>query len=186
MQVSVTIRHIDNQARQENLRNYTLKKIKRVERYIKSRKNPSEVRVVLFEEKFRNICEILVISGTFKITSSVESDEMHGAIDRAIDGTIKRLKKLSEMRIKTRRRGSAKPRENTGGTNQKPLRPSNEKRLEGEGISLERVPLKPMSVEEAILQLKVSGEDILTFRNSETGEINTLHNRRGKVVLIAP
>jgi putative sigma-54 modulation protein len=184
MQVTVTIRHIDNQPRQENLKNYTLKKIKRVERYIKSRKNPSEVRVVLFEEKFRNICEILVISGTFKITSSVESDDMHGAIDRAIDGTIKRLKKLSEMRIKTRRRVSGKPRENTTGTDRKPLRLSNE---EGpEGISLEKVPLKPMSVEEAILQLKVSGEDLLTFRNSETGEINTLHKRRGKVVLIAP
>ena len=51
---------------------------------------------------------------------------------------------------------------------------------------MEKVPLKPMSVEEAILQLNVSGEDILTFRNSETGEVNTLHNRRGKVVLIAP
>jgi len=185
MQVTVTIRHIDNQDRVENLRNYVLKKIKRVEKYIQPRKNPSEVRVVLAVEKFRNISEILVNSGTFKVASSVEGEDMYTAIDGAIDSTIKQLKKQTDRKIKIKRRGIGKSKEEI--TTIIPESPNPVRREGIESIDFEKVPSKPMSVEEALLQLKVSGDDLLTFRNSETGEINALYRRKGgKIVLIAP
>jgi len=90
MQVTVTTRHIE-QSRAEHLRTHILRKIKRVERYIRAERNPSEVKVVLSMEKFRNIAEIFVNSGDLKTTSTVEADDMRSAIDRAIDSIIKQL-----------------------------------------------------------------------------------------------
>src|SRR3990172_264071 len=141
MQVTVTTRHIE-QSRAEHLRTHILRKIKRVERYIRAERNPSEVKVVLSMEKFRNIAEIFVNSGDLKTTSTVEADDMRSAIDRAIDSIIKQLKRLTEKKIKTKQS-------------------------------------KPMSVEEAILQLKISGMDFLVFLNSESGMINVVYKRKG-------
>jgi putative sigma-54 modulation protein len=185
MQVTVTIRHIDSNDRAENLRNYVLKRVKRAERYIQPKKNPSEIRVVLSAEKFRNTCEILVNSGTLKIASSVEGEDMYTAIDRAVDSTIKQLKKQADKKIKVKRRGTGKSKEET--TAIMPTSPNPVQREGIEDIDFEKVPSKPMSVEEALLQLNVSGDDLLTFRNSETGEINALYRRKGgRIVLIAP
>jgi putative sigma-54 modulation protein len=185
MEVTVTTRHMDDQSKAENLRNYFVKKIKRVERYIKAKRNPSEVKLILAVEKFRNIAEILINSGTFKVTSSVEAEDMYTAIDRAINSTIKQLKKQTDKKIKTKRRGSGKSKEEIINIEPESLNVIRKEKIDN--IGFEKVPSKPMSVEEAILQLNVSEVDFLTFRNSETGEINTLYKRRGgNIVLIAP
>jgi len=185
VEITITTRHIDDQSMADNLKNYFQKKIKRVERYIRSKRNPSEVKLVLAVEKFRNIAEILVNSGTSKVTSSVEAEDMYTAIDRAIDSTIKQLKKETDKKIKTKRRGSGKSKEEITIINSDTLKRT--KKRESGNLGFEKVQTKPMSVEEAVLQLKVSEVDLLTFRNSETGEINTLHKRKGgKIVLIAP
>ena len=185
MEVTVTTRHIDDPNKAENLRNYFLKKITRVERYITANRNPSEVKLILAVEKFRNIAEILINSGTFKVTSSVEAEDMHTAIDRAIDNTIKQIKKQTDKKIKTKRKGSGKSREEIISANRVPQSSKNKETIDR--IAFEKVPTKPMSVEEAVLQFKVSEVDFLTFRNSETGEINTLYQRKGgRIVLIAP
>jgi len=46
-------------------------------------------------------------------------------------------------------------------------------------IRVEKTQSKPMSVEEAILQLKISGMDFLVFLNSESGMINVVYKRKG-------
>jgi putative sigma-54 modulation protein len=185
MEVTVTTRHIDDPNKAENLRDYVMKKIKRLERYVGAKRKPSEVKLILAVEKFRNTAEILINSGTFKVTSSVEAGDMHTAIDRAIDSTIKQIKKQTEKKIKTKRKGSGKSREEIISTARMPQSVNNKEKIDS--ITLEKVPTKPMSVEEAVLQFKISQVDFLTFRNSETGEINTLYQRKGgRIVLIAP
>ncbi len=190
MQVIVTTRHID-QNKAESLKSYIFKKIKKVERYTKSRRTPGELKVVLISEKFRNIAEIFVNIGTIKSTSSSESEDMHTAIDRAIDSVIKQLKRQTEKKIKTKRRSGTRSKEEiVSGIELKALlmRIEETKDIEETGdIRVERAPSKPMSVEEAVLQLRVSDMDFLMFRNSETDEINVIYKRKGKGVgLIAP
>jgi ribosome hibernation promoting factor len=182
MQLSVTIRHID-QNKTEDLKNYISKKIKKLERYTGSRGNPWEVRAVLTTEKFRNTAEILVNGGgSLKSTSSVEAEDMYAAIDGAIDSIIKQLKRQTEKRIKIKRGIGARstPRNET-----KTVTFRGEE--EATEIRIERAPSKPMSIEEAVLQLKVSVMDFLMFRNSETDEINVVYKKKGNSIgLIAP
>ena len=61
------------------------------------------------------------------------------------------------------------------------------KRKELEEIKITRLPSKPMSVQEALLQLKVSDIEFLAFTNSETGKTNVLYKGKGgNIGLIAP
>ncbi len=182
MQLTVTTRHID-QNKSEDLKNYILKKIKKLERYTRFRRNPWEVKAILTVEKFRNTAEILVNSGgSLKSTSSVEAEDMYVAIDGAIDSTIKQLKRQTEKKIKTKRGIGTR---STPQTEPQALTIRSEE--DDENIRVERAPSKPMSVEEAVLQLKVSDMDFLMFRNSETGEVNVVYKKKGNSIgLIAP
>jgi len=180
MKITVTIRHIHNQKKSENLRQYILKKIKRINRYINPDKEPSDVKFVLSVEKFRNSVELILSSGNFKATSSEKSDDMHIAIDRAIESVIKQLKKQNDKKIKTKRRESIKL---------KPASTSNQatKNKGADPIQIRRLPKKPMSVEEALLQLNLSDLGFVAFTNSETGAVNILYKSKGGIrELITP
>jgi len=180
MKVNVTTRHIQDQLKSENLKKYVLKKTRRIERHIKSDREPSAVRFILTVEKFRNTAELIINSGNFKATSSVQSEDMHSAIDRAIETTIIQLKKQTGKKITTKRRDSLKARP--------PAELSKIKKKKAlDAIMFEKLPKKPMSLEEALLQLQVSELGFIAFRNSETGAMNLLYKGKGgKIGLITP
>ena len=47
--------------------------------------------------------------------------------------------------------------------------------------------VKPMTPEEAVLQLELVGHDFFVFRNAESGEVNVVYRRRdGLYGLIEP
>ncbi len=176
MQVTVTTRHIE-QSKAEHLRTYLLKKIKRVERYVRRERDPSEVKVILAVEKFRNIAEIFVNSGALKTTSNVEAQDMRAAIDGAIDSIIKQLKRLSEKKIRTKRRIGIRSKEKI--VSRSGNQPTLNIEDDAYNIRVEKAQSKPMSVEEAVLQLRVSDMDFLVFLNSESGMVNVLYRKKG-------
>ena len=50
-----------------------------------------------------------------------------------------------------------------------------------------RFAVKPMDVEEAIMQMELLGHDFFVFRNAETDDVNVLYRRRdGNYGLIDP
>jgi len=183
MKVTVTTRHINNTKDSEKIKLYALKKTKRIERYVKSEKYPSELRFVLSSEKFRDTAEISISCGNIKATSSVETNDMYTAIDNAVDTIIKQLKKQTEKKIKEKRRTGAKSKEEII-ESRLPLKP---KINEIEDIKVHKLPPKPMSIEEASLQLKVSDANFVAFRNSENDLMNVIYiSRRGQKILIEP
>ena len=183
MKVTITTRHIKDDKLSEKIKSYALKKTKRIERYLKSEKDPSELRFILSSEKFRDTAEITLNAGEIKATSSVETNDMYGAIDNAVDTIVKQLKKQHAKKTTEKRRTSAKTKEdyiNTGTT------PKSEANYLS-GLRMHRLPPKPMSVEEAALQLQVSDANFVAFRNSDTGMMNVIYiNRRGQKILIEP
>ncbi len=59
--------------------------------------------------------------------------------------------------------------------------------IEEKIVKIKRIPLKPMSKEEAVLQMELLGHDFFLFLNSETEEINVLYKRKdGTYGLIEP
>lgn len=183
MKVIVTTRHIKDSTLSEKVKSYALKKTKRIERYVNSGKDPSELRFILSSEKFRDTAEITLSTGDIKATSSVETNDMYAAIDNVVDTIVKQLKKQNEKKTKEKRRTSAKSKEEiidsvtTVKTEDSSL----------SNLKIHNLPPKPMSIEEASLQLQVSDANFVAFRNSETGEMNVIYmSRRGQKILIVP
>ena len=183
MKVIVTTRHIKDAKNSEKIKSYAQKKTKRIERYVNSDKDPSELRFILSSEKFRDRAEISLSSGDIKATSSVETNDMYSAIDNAVDTIVKQLKKQTEKKIKEKRRTGAKSKEEIIETSIPLTSESNET----QGIRVHKLPPKPMSLQEASLQLRVSDANFVAFRNSEDGVMNVLYiSRRGQKILIEP
>ena len=54
-------------------------------------------------------------------------------------------------------------------------------------VRTKRFPIKPMSVEEAILQMNLLGHTFFMFRNAHTNEINLVYKRKkGDYAVIEP
>ena len=180
MKVTVTTRHQSNKKKAEELKAYATEKSKRIEKHLGTEREPSELRIVLSSEKYRNSAEFILQSVHTKFTSNVETEDMHTSIDNATNAIIKQVRKHTDKLITSKRRGGSKAKEETGA-------PEAVGYTEYENIVIHKLPEKLMSIEEASLQLKVSDANFVAFRNRENNEMNVVYiNRRGKVILIEP
>lgn len=54
-------------------------------------------------------------------------------------------------------------------------------------VRTKRFAMKPMAVDEAVLQMNLLGHDFFVFTNSETGQVNVIYRRKdGNLGLIEP
>ena len=54
-------------------------------------------------------------------------------------------------------------------------------------VKTKQFAMKPMSAEEAVLQLELVGHDFFVFRNAESGDVNVIYRRKaGGYGLIEP
>ncbi|MCF8568451.1 ribosome-associated translation inhibitor RaiA [Alicyclobacillus tolerans] len=62
-----------------------------------------------------------------------------------------------------------------------------EANIESSIVRTKRVPMKPMHIEEAVMQMDLLGHDFFVFTNAESEEINVVYRRRnGNYGLIEP
>jgi len=175
MRVSVTFRHCDSS---DELRNYVETRLQKIEKY---GDGPMDVNVVLTVAKFRNIADVVVTGNGLKAAAKEEQDDMHSAIDLVSDKIEKQLKKFRKRQ-----------RERKGGETLASMAASEEPGVmtgtaASGAIHAEKVDLKPMSVQEAVEQLQVRGDDFLLFFNDQTRNVNCIYWRKdGNLGLIEP
>ena len=178
VKVNVTTRHLNDRNKSNRLRNYAEKKFPRVEKYMNIDHEPSEIKLILETEKFRNIAEIIVNDGSFKTTATVIDEDHFAAIDKVVDIVIKQLRRNQDKITSTKRRSLR---------NSKIKNQNKDEENFSSKISEEKLPLKPMSVTEARLQLDISTDNFVVFRNTENGEMNVLYrNKNAALILIKP
>jgi len=182
MKVTVTTRHLSNNQDPDRLKSHAAKKAKSIEKYLKDEKDSCEVKFVLWSEKFRDTAEISINSRNLKATSAFETTDMYTAIDSATDIIIKQLKKETEKKITTKRRAGTRSKD---GAQIRSAVDSGSGKFTN--IRIKKLPRKPMTVDEASLQLHVSDANFVVFRNSDNDDVNVLYiDQRGKVTLIEP
>jgi putative sigma-54 modulation protein len=177
MDIAVTFRHMEPT---ESLRTYAEEKISKIKRYLDF---PIEAHVVLSVEKFRHIADVtLSVNGTW-IKGIVETDDMYSAIDQVMDKLEKQVKR-NRSKIRNRRTEDRRGEETLS------IEETEEDTalgLNGPSIEVEKMVAKPMDPEEAAMQLSISQQDFLVFRNSRSEEINVVYRRRdGNLGLIEP
>lgn len=162
MQMAVTFRHIESDA---GVKGYVKGKVQRLQKYLE---NPREVHVVLSAEKFRHIAEITIIGNGMTLNGQGRDRDLYAAIDQMVDKI--------ERQIRERREKGRRKRVNTVPSPTPP--PKNEEPFEEKGFSSliqkRHILAKPMSLEEAVVQLEISRRDFLVFLNPDTEQVNVL------------
>jgi ribosome hibernation promoting factor len=148
-----------------------------------------EAHVILEVEKYRHSAEmVLVCSNHITIEACEETDDMYAAIDAVTDKVARQMRKY-----KTRLMRKHRPRKDVvEHLDEQVLHPQPIEEDEGEGthhpvVRTERYPVKPMFVDEAVLQLEMSHRQFLVFRNAQSSRLNVLYRRKaGDFGLIEP
>ena len=179
MQIAVTFRHMESS---DAVRSYVEEKLAKVKKYVEE---PIDAQVVLsVQKKINHRAEVTMVAKGLTMKSAEEKDDMYAAIDLMVDKIERQLKRYKE-KLK-RHKGS------TG----------IQQRVEKAVISAPSVDdghetpeiirshsffVKPMSVEEAVMQMDLLDKDFLVFTDDRSEQMNVVYRRKdGNYGLIGP
>ena len=169
MQVMVTFRHVEPS---DGLRHHAEEKVQRIHKYLR---RPIEAHVTLSVIKHRHIAEVQVTANHLNITATEETDDLYSAIDLAM-AKIERQVQRHVAKYKDHK-----------GSGPAVVTAAREPRRAGGILRTQRVAVKPMSVDEALMQLKLLKNDFLLFKNAANETLNVIYRRKdGNYGLIEP
>ena len=163
------------------LNDYVKKKIGKVTKYF-DENDIGEITVVLAVEKDRHIVEVTVPVRNLLIRGEESTMEMYTSIDLVIEKIERQIRKYKTKLSKRLRSGSFKTEmmSNTVTSADKPLEAE-----EAEVIKSKRFVVKPMDVQEAIMQMNLLNHDFFVYRDDKTEAVNVVYKRKdGKYGLI--
>jgi putative sigma-54 modulation protein len=161
----------------DSLRDRVNKKLGKLEKFFSP---AAEAYVTMSVEKNRHILEVTIAFNGLTLRAEVANDDMYSCIDRAediLEGQIRKNKTRLEKRF------------HAGALRAENFRPeiSVEEEHEFRVVRTKKFAIKPMTVEEAILQMNLLGHEFFMFSNSESGEVNVVYRRKaGNYGLIEP
>ncbi len=145
-----------------------------------------EADVVLSVEKHRHIAEMTMHVNGLHVHGRESTGDMYSSVDDVIHKLEKQVRKYKN-RISSAQHRNRKPLhelehqllEMTDAIN---TETNAETAVDTAHRIIEREPMevKPMTVDEAVLQLDLRDYDFLVFSNSDSGNINVLYKRTGE------
>jgi len=167
MQISVTFRNTEEEGWQ---REYVEDRMKKLNKYMDA---PADVHVVLTVEKFRNVAEISVMNNGLNLIGKEESKDMHLAIDNAIEKIEKQLKKHKE-KIREHKNNALK----TEGEAEAEILPGElEEAADARIVEIRKIILKPMSLDDAVLEMDSTKNRFVVYRNALSESVNVIYRR---------
>ncbi|MCE5212831.1 MAG: ribosome-associated translation inhibitor RaiA [Deltaproteobacteria bacterium] len=164
MKISVTFRNGEGENWQKV---YAEEKMQKLKKYLDA---PAEAHIIISMEKFRNAMEINLSSNGWNINAKEEAKDMRIALDRCVEKIEKQLKKQRE-----------KVREHKP----KSIRQSQEKSASAEEAEevtskiteTRKIILKPMSFDEAIMELDEKNDRFIIYRDSSSENVSIVYRR---------
>ena len=155
----------------ESIRTYAERKLGKLEKKLAA---PTQVELELAVERNASIAANHVAEATIwtkgpTLRAREASSDMKASIDQLVE---KLERQVIRYRDKRRRRAAR----DDGGPPMEPTATSDE---QGHRIvKVKQFAVKPMTAEEAVLQLELIGHDFFVFQNADTDELNVLYRRR--------
>jgi putative sigma-54 modulation protein len=171
----------------EALRDYAEKKIGKLEKYFDT-PPVSDVNVTLSVIKDLHSAEVMIPLPGVMLRAEERNGDMYASIDLVVDKLERQIRKhKTKVNRKFRQEGGLRTlfKENFEATIDRTQVHEDEDELEL--VRTKRFALKPMDVEEAILQMNMIGHSFFVFSNMDTEEVNVVYKRDdGKYGLIEP
>jgi putative sigma-54 modulation protein len=185
MNLDITGRQVEITAA---LREFAEDKLRKLEKLLDG---PLDIHVVLGIEKHRHTAEVKVKSRTAILSGTEETNDLYASIREVADKLERQALKHKEKVTGRKRREATRTSEVAAAMAEAEA----EERVPRIGeednparvIRSERYRLKPISLEDALMELETSREDILVFRAAGTNRVRVLYRRRdGHFGLIEP
>jgi putative sigma-54 modulation protein len=156
------------------LKDYVAKRIGKVTKYFDVL---GEITAVLTVEKGRHIVEVTVPVNGMLLRGEEATTDMYTSIDLVIEKLEKQIEKYRTRLSRRMREGSFRTE----------LVPTSAAEEEIQVVKTKRFPVKPMDMEEAIMQMNLINHDFYVFINAESEDVNVVYRRKdGHYGLIEP
>ena len=159
-------------ARKVTLRdNFKERVEKKLAKFKKLFSDDAEAFVVVTLEKNRQTVEITIRDNRMVYRAESTMNEMNDALDRVVDILMRQIRK-NKTRLEKRIKSGATLDEITA-----ELPAEEEPEDEYQVVRKKQILVKPISVEEAILEMNMINHDFFMFINAETDEMNVVYKR---------
>lgn len=162
----------------EALNDYVEQKVGKLERYFNTELNATaHVRMKVYNNQ--QSIEVTIPMKELLLRAEESNQDMYAAIDEVTEKLERQIRKhKTKINRKFRHEGSIK-------NLLVETKEDEHDNTEFEVVRKKRFNIKPMNVEEAILQMNMLGHSFFVFSNVETNDINVVYRRKdGKYALI--
>jgi putative sigma-54 modulation protein len=161
----------------ESLKDKVTKKLGKFEKFF----NPgTDFHVTLSVQKNRQIVEITAHFNGVVMRAEESNEDMYTSIDKAVD-VIERQIRKNKTRLEKKLHEHAFRAENFR------IESDVQEEQEFKIVRSKRFAIKPMAIEEAVLQMNLLGHEFFMFSNADSKEVNVVYKRKdGNYGLIEP
>lgn len=171
MNISCTFKNFDAS---DHLKKYARRKMEKLGRFFGKSSSP-EVNLVLSVDKFRHRCEITINGEGLHLNASEQSSDMYASIDLGFDKIESQIKRHVE-KVKEHRRKARNTDVDIFTYHVDSMDDGDEGLPQLHGT--DRFALKPLHIEEALMELDSAGGEFLVFINAENNRINVIYRRK--------
>lgn len=162
----------------DKVRDYVEKKLGKLDKFFKEE---SEARIVLGTIKDNEYIEASIYASGMIYRAEASDKEILAAIDKIVDVIERQIRKNKTRLAKKIKKDAAIDTMLISGESYT----EGEETGEFEIVKTKRFTVKPMSPEEAVLQMNLLGHSFFVFKNVETDEMNVVYKRKdGKYAII--
>jgi putative sigma-54 modulation protein len=160
------------------LKERVVKKIGKLNKFF----NPdTEANVTMSVEKNRHIVEVTIRFSGIVFRAEVSNEDMYTSIDKSVDILEGQIRK-NKTRLAKRLHENAFAVSDSIDVHTEEVEEENFK-----VVRSKRFAIKPMVIEEAIMQMNLLGHEFFVFSNAETKDVNVVYRRKdGNYGLIEP
>ena len=148
-----------------------------------------DAQVILEVEKYRHIAEVVLhCNNHITIDASAETSDLYASIDEAVSKIAQQMRKHKTKIMRQHRPRKAEVRMLEERIIADEVEPEPENGAEPLVVRTEKYPVKPMFVDEAVLQLQMNtAQQFVVFLNAKSEKVNVLYRRKqGNFGVIEP
>ena len=162
----------------EALKNIIEKKLSRLDRYFGS---DVEAHTTLSVQKNRHTIEVTIPFNGVILRSEEQNEDMYISIDIVVDKLERQIRK-QKTRLEKRNHGTSFKFQGIPQYNN-----NEEEDTDAKIVKTKKFAFKPMSAEEAVLQMELVGHSFYVYMSDDTSEVNVIYKRKdGNYGLIEP
>jgi putative sigma-54 modulation protein len=166
----------------DSLKSYAQEKLGKLDKHLH---DAARLELELAVERNPSISDNQIAEGTIWTKGPVlRARESSADMRASIDLLVEKLERQARRYRDKRKRGPSRPNAAAPELEARPVVPDEDSPLI---VKTKQFAVKPMSPEEAVLQLELIGHDFFVFQNAESDDVNVLYRRRdGNYGLIEP